>query len=87
MRGEFSGACFERLGFPGERGYAWRAGVLGHRAGLERAEVAVHRRTGLCELALHSRYLALLLVVKLDHALVCVGDRTVDQVVIVEHLP
>ncbi|HXB65477.1 MAG TPA: hypothetical protein VNV42_11440 [Solirubrobacteraceae bacterium] len=52
--GEFAGPGFERLDLLAERGYAWRAGVLGHRAVLERLEVAVHRRACLGELALHA---------------------------------
>ncbi|HWX44047.1 MAG TPA: hypothetical protein VNY52_01860 [Solirubrobacteraceae bacterium] len=82
-RGEFAGAALERLGLLAEGRYARGAGVLGHGAGLERAEVAVYRCSCLGELALHGVKLGLLLVVACSQALVCVADRLVDQVVIV----
>ncbi len=76
---EIAGACFERLYLVGEGGDAWSAGVFGHGAGLERAEVAVHRRAGLRELALDRGKLVLLVRVVLGDVLVCLGDRFVDQ--------
>ncbi|HTW41233.1 MAG TPA: hypothetical protein VMD79_02830 [Solirubrobacteraceae bacterium] len=61
------------------------AGVLGHRAVLERAEVAIHRRLGLRELALCGGKLGLVLAVTLGQALVGLLDRAAGQLVVIEH--
>lgn len=79
--------ALKRLGLLAEARYTRGAGVLGHSPGLERAEVAVQRRACLCELVLYGGQLGLLFALALGQTLVCLGDRMVDQVVIVQHLP
>ncbi|MGC2372319.1 MAG: hypothetical protein WA484_00445 [Solirubrobacteraceae bacterium] len=85
--GEFTGACFECFGLLSEGSDAGCAGLLGHGACLERAEVSVHRRAGFNELGLCGGKLVLVLLVALGCPLVCLRDRLVDQVAVVEHLP
>ncbi|HEV3072415.1 MAG TPA: hypothetical protein VGY76_13435 [Solirubrobacteraceae bacterium] len=86
-RGEFAGPGFECFGLLVEGGYAWGARVLGHRARLERAEVAVQRRACLGELALYACKLVLVLAVALRKLGVCVVDRVAEEVLVVENVP
>ncbi|HXP98985.1 MAG TPA: hypothetical protein VN845_02850 [Solirubrobacteraceae bacterium] len=78
MGGEFAGAGLEGFGLLAEDGDAWSAGVLGHAAGLERVEVAVHCCASVGELALCGCELVLLVFLALGEPLVCLGNRTVE---------
>ena len=74
-------ACSLRLAMRGAQVLLW------HGARLERTEVTVHRGARLRELVLYAGKLGLLLLVDPGRALVRLGDRTVEQLVVIEHLP
>jgi hypothetical protein len=54
---------------------------------LEHAEVTIHHAARLRELVLYASKLGLLLLVDPGRALVRLGDRPVDQLVVIEDLP